>query len=158
MARWSPSEHPRDQNGKFRKKVSVGVRVSTRSASVTAGRRVPLIPGRVNLYVGGLVRLENARRSKGPLSRLADRAQDRAINALPEGALKSAVGSVLKEGNYRAGSTLITANSGRRSTPTIRATRSSSPRGGIQTPAASTRSPNRKPRTRRLIAGQTYTP
>lgn len=158
MARWTPSKHPRDGQGRFRK-VNIGVRVSTRSVSVTAGRRVPLIPGRVNLYVGGLARLENAKRSRGPLAKAQERATERLVNVIPDGALKNAVGGILKEGQFRAGSTLITANSGRRSTPTIRATRNSgkakATRGGIDTPGGTPRSPNRKPRTR---SRQSYTP
>jgi hypothetical protein len=155
MARWTPSKHPRDGKGRFRK-VNVGVRVSTRSVSVTAGRRLPLIPGRVNLYVGGLARLENARRSRGPVARAQEVVTDALVNKLPEGKLRDLAGSIAKEGRFQAGSTLITASSGRRSTPTIRATRNSGKekKGGIQTPGA-IRSPNRKPRTR---SRQSYTP
>jgi hypothetical protein len=149
---WNPTLHPRDGDGKFKRKASIGVRVSTRSVSATIGKRFPIIPGRANLYVGGLVRLENARRSKGPISLAADRFQDKLINLAPEGRTRDVIGSVLREGSVRQGSTLITANSGRRSSPTIRATRSSSHMRGansVQTPgSANTRSPNRKPRTR----------
>lgn len=155
MARWNPSFHPRDEDGKFRRKASVGVRVSTRSVSATVGRRFPIIPGRANLYVGGLIRLENANRSKGVISRAADRVQDRVINAIPEGRTRDVIGGVLREGSVRQGSTLISASTGRRSTPTIRATRSSAMRSpgqvqtaGVASTATSERSPNRKPRTR----------
>ncbi len=165
MARiFNPSLHPRDQNGRFRKKASVGVRVSTRSVSVTVGRRFPIVPGKANVYVGGLVRLEKASRSKGPIARAADRVQDRLIEAIPEGAARNIIGGVLQEGSYRQGSTLITANSGIRSSPTIRATRSSQPvsrrvqeTGQVQTPGLN-RSPNRKPRKPRQRRTPTITP
>jgi hypothetical protein len=153
MVGWNPTLHPRDGDGKFRRKASIGVRVSTRSVSATVGRRFPIIPGRANLYVGGLVRLENARRSKGPIAQAADRVQDRLINAVPEGATKNVLSGILKEGGFRQGSTLISASSGFKSTPTIRATRSSSrlrSPGQVQSAgsAGTERSPNRKPRTR----------
>jgi hypothetical protein len=47
-------------NGRFRPKLSQSVRVSTRSISYNVGVRVPIVPGRANLYVGGLARLERA--------------------------------------------------------------------------------------------------
>lgn len=144
--KWNPSQHPRDGNGRFRRKGSVGVRVSTRSISVTAGQRIPLVPGKVNLFVGGLVRLENASRAKGPVQRGFDRLTDRAINLVPDGGLRNIAKGLAGEGSVRRGSTLITGSTGLRSTPTIRATRSSS--GSVQT-GNKTRSPNRKPRAPR---------
>lgn len=155
MAGWNPTLHPRDHDGKFKRKASIGVRVSTRSVSATIGRRFPIIPGRVNLYVGGLARIENAKRSKGPIAQAADKIQDRLINIAPEGKVRDVIGSVVRDGAVRQGSTLISANSGRKSSPTIRVTKSSSrlrSPGQVQTAgdAASVRSPNRKPRTRSL--------
>ena len=158
MGRWTPSLHPRDRNGRFTKKTSVGIRVSTRSVSATAGVRFPIVPGKVNLFVGGLVRIENASRAKGPLDRLADAGRDKLINALPEGAISRIGKGLIGEGQYRSGSTLIQGTTGRRSTPTIRVGRTSGS-GKTRTPArngkpasvqtttgSGTRSPNRKPR------------
>lgn len=156
MARWTPSLHPRDRNGRFASKGSIGFRVSTRSVSATAGRRFPIVPGKVNLYVGALVRVENASRSKGPIDKLTDKVQDRLVNAIPEGATRNIIKNLAGSGSHREGSTLISGTTGRRSTPTIRVTRSSAPGGGsnsrntgsVQTSGVS-RSPNRKPRAPR---------
>lgn len=117
--RFDPSKHPRDEDGKFKRKLSVGLRVSTRSASATVGKRYPIVPGKVNLYVGGLVRVESANRNKGPISRGAARIQDQAIRLLPDGEFRNNVQSLVKEGRARQGSTLISGTTGRRSRPTI---------------------------------------
>lgn len=58
--RWNPAQHPRDGNGRFRPKFSQSVRLSTSSISYNVGYRVPIVPGRANLYVGALARVENA--------------------------------------------------------------------------------------------------
>lgn len=63
MARWNPAKHPRLPNGRFKPKFSQSVRVSTRSVSYNAGLRVPVIPGKAALYVGGLARLERVQAS-----------------------------------------------------------------------------------------------
>mgnify|MGYP001047240209 CR=1 FL=1 len=151
MSRWNSALHPRGPDGRFRSKTTYGVRVSTRSVSATVGRRIPLVPGKVNLYVGGLVRLENASRSKGPIDRVLDRAGDRLVNAVPDGRGRDIARSLVGTGQFREGSTLITANTGRRGRATVSARRSTggTMRGGnsVQTKGnASVRSPNRKPR------------
>lgn len=151
MSRWTPSLHPRDANGRFRSKTTASVRLSTRSVSATVGRRFALVPGKVNLYVGGLVRLENASRNKGPIDKLQDKIQDRLVNAVPDGKLRAIASGLAGSGQFREGSTLITGSTGRKGTPTIRVGTSGGnlkPGGGVQT-GNRTRSPNRKPRAPR---------
>ncbi len=58
---FDPSLHPRLPNGRFKPKLSQSVRVSPISVSYNAGVRIPVIPGRANVYVGALFRLERAR-------------------------------------------------------------------------------------------------
>jgi hypothetical protein len=140
--------HPRDRNGRFVSKTTYGVRVGTRSVSATVGKRFPLIPGKVNVYVGGLVRIENASRSKGPIDRMADKIQDRVVQATPDRA-KGIVGSLLGTGQFREGSTLITASTGRRSRATVSARRTTGGAKNTQTTGNAVRSPNRKPRQAR---------
>lgn len=55
---WNSAAHPRYPNGRFRPKLSQSVRVSPISVSYNAGLRVPIVPGRANLYVGALARVE----------------------------------------------------------------------------------------------------
>lgn len=151
FGRFNPFQ-PRDSNGRWTSTGSVGVRVSTRSASLTAGRRVALVPGKVNLYVGGLVRVENASRTKGPISRASDRLQDRLVSAIPDGAFKRAAAGLSSKGQFRDGSTLVQGSTGRRAAPTIRATRSSGSmrRGGATyTQNPETAQPTRRPRAPR---------
>lgn len=60
MPRWNASEHPRYPNGQFRPKFSQSVRLSPISISYNAGVRIPIVPGRANLYVGALARVERS--------------------------------------------------------------------------------------------------
>lgn len=60
MARWNAAEHPRYPNGRFRPRLSQSVRLSPISVSYNAGVRIPIVPGRANLYVGALARVERA--------------------------------------------------------------------------------------------------
>jgi hypothetical protein len=57
---WNPAAHPRYPNGRFKPKFSQSVRVSPISVSYNAGIRVPIVPGRANLYVGALARVERS--------------------------------------------------------------------------------------------------
>lgn len=118
---WNSAMHPRDSNGRFAKKLSVGVRVSTRSVSVTVGKRVPLVPGKVNLYVGALARVERANRNNGPLDRAIDGIKNSVVNSFPEGKFRNIASSLAQQGSVNTGSTLITGSTGFRGTPTIRA-------------------------------------
>jgi hypothetical protein len=74
---WRASEHPRYPNGRFRPKLSQSVRLSPISVSYNAGARVPIVPGRANLYVGALVRVERAGGNK-----FLKRHTDSAVNAV----------------------------------------------------------------------------
>lgn len=151
MSHWTPSLHPRDESGRFKSKGSVGLRVSTRSVSATAGYRIPIVPGKINVFVGGLVRVENASRAKGPIDRFVDRKTDQVLSKLPDGATSNIIKGLVSNGQYKNGSTLVQGNTGRRSAPTLRVGRSTAKAtnnantGAVQT----TRSPNRKPRVPR---------
>jgi hypothetical protein len=61
-ANWDSSKHPRDGNGRFtarlKPKLTQSIRVSPSSVSYNGGVRLQVVPGRANLYVGGLVRVE----------------------------------------------------------------------------------------------------
>lgn len=127
LRRFIESEHPRGSDGKFRRKASVGVRVSTRSATVTVGKRYPIIPGKVNVYGGVLLRVERANAGNGIVDRLVDNAQSKLVSALPEGTLRNIGESLASGQSHREGSTLISASGIKPNTPTLRVTRSSKP-------------------------------
>lgn len=148
MGLFNSALHPRDGRGRFANKATIGFRVSTRSVSGTVGTRFPLVPGKVNIYVGALVRVENASRSKGPLDRLIGGAKERTVSAFPEGKLRDIASGLASKGAVNHGSTLITGSTGRRSTPTLRSQTSvgGSRRDTISSPAASKARRERAPR------------
>lgn len=127
LRRFIESEHPRNRDGKFRPKASVGLRVSTRSATATIGKRFPLIPGKINVYGGVLLRVERANAGNSVVDRLVDNAQSKLVNALPEGTLRNIGQSLASGQSHREGSTLISASGIRPNSPTVRLTRSSKP-------------------------------
>lgn len=159
---WREALHPRDRNGRFVRKASVGVRVSTRSASVTVGKRYPVIPGKVNVYGGVLLRVERARAGNGIIDRWVDGAQSRLIGAIPEGTLRNVAQSLAEGQSAEARGLRISGNGLRPQQPTIRVNRSSSRPGGHsqtttdpgvpKTPRARAPRKPRAPRTRKVAA------
>ena len=82
MARgWDPNLHPRGYHGRFTARLkpqfSQSVRLSPYSASYNAGVRLQVVPGRANLYVGALARIERVGGSN-----LFKRQTDSAVNAI----------------------------------------------------------------------------
>jgi len=80
-ANWDPRKHPRDGNGRFtarlKPKLSQSIRVSPSSVSYNGGVRLQVVPGRANLYVGGLVRVERVNGGN-----LFKRQTDAAVNSV----------------------------------------------------------------------------
>jgi hypothetical protein len=152
VARWNPANHPRYPNGRFRPKLSQSVRLSPISVSYNAGLRIPVVPGRANLYVGALARVERVggnglfqRQVNNTVNRLFARAGD------PEG--RSNLAQLLKgnEINTRSGlrvkgpSQLINA-------PTFRVSSTAASREkGVQL-REGTRPPRRRTRARSRAA------
>lgn len=95
MARFSPAAHPRDAHGRFRPKFSQSVRLSPISASYNAGARVPIVPGRANLYIGALVRVESAGGGKA-LKRHTDRLVNSVASRFGDSGGSSHLAQVLK--------------------------------------------------------------
>lgn len=108
---------PRDRRGRFAKKggaqtaltggsakkgfkvpgtSKVTVRASLSSATITYGRTLPLIPGKVNIHLGVLARVEKA--SSGPnfLEKKVDRLIENVATRLPQGKVGDAVKDVLR--------------------------------------------------------------
>lgn len=71
---WNPGQHPRYPNGRFRPRLSQSVRLSPISVSYNAGVRVPIVPGRANLYLGALARVERSGRHGGVFQVKIDKA------------------------------------------------------------------------------------
>lgn len=92
---WDASKHPRDAHGRFRPKFSHGARLSPTSVSYSAGFRVPVVPGRANLYVGALARVEHAG-SSNILKKQTDRAVNAVARRLGDAEGRSAVAQVFK--------------------------------------------------------------
>ncbi len=92
---WDASKHPRDAHGRFRPKFSHGARLSPTSVSYSAGFRVPIVPGRANLYVGALARVEHAGGTQ-LLKRQTDRAVDAVAGRFGDAGGRSALAQVFK--------------------------------------------------------------
>lgn len=136
------SDHPRDRRGRFAKKgaltaiagssaksegfklpgtAKVTVRASLSSATVTYGRTLPLIPGRVNVHLGVLARVEKAGGGPNFLEKRADRLIEAVASRLPKNQAGSAVADVLRGKKTEVAGVNIGGNR-RRINPTIRAT------------------------------------
>lgn len=147
MARWNSADHPRYPNGRFRPKLSQSVRLSPRSISYNAGVRVPVVPGRAQLYVGALVRLERVQGGRFG-QRVIERGVNKVSGLFGDRKGSSVVARVLKGEDinvYNARVNLKVPVG----TPTFRIQRAP---GGRETfevrEAATERSPRRRPRAR----------
>lgn len=94
-ANWDASKHPRDAHGRFRPKFSHGARLSPSSVSYSAGVRLPVVPGRANLYVGALARVEHAG-ATNILKKQTDRAVDSVARRFGDAGGRSALAQVFK--------------------------------------------------------------
>lgn len=144
---WS---HPRGANGRFVPKLSQSLRGSSRSVSYNAGARIPIVPGRLNLYAGALIRVERSSNRPGLLSGAADKVLDGIVTGTGnrDGVRKAA--DLLKTGEVEINGIRIQ-RSAIINSPTVRV---SGAKKRQQTPSTisglpqSKRAPNRKPRTR----------
>lgn len=146
MGRWLEALHPRDKNGRFRRKGKVSFRLGLRSATVTYGRTIPIVPGKVGLHLGVLARLESTSAKKGYLSRLTDKALAQVAKRAPD-KHREAVLDVLKRRKATVGGVQIHQIGGQRRASSVRIS------SALRTPKNATtgvRAPNRKPRTRSL--------
>lgn len=144
--RWIEALHPRDRNGRFRRKGKVSFRLGTRSASITYGRTIPIIPGKVGLHLGVLARLESLSEKRGYLARLTDKALGKIATKVPE-KQRALVLDVLKRRKATVGGVQIHQIGGQRR---ARSVKISSVQNSARRATAGVRAPNRKPRTRSL--------
>ena len=160
---WNAAKHPRAEDGKFIPAGKFSYRVSTRSATVHYGHTFPIIPGKANLYVGALARVERSRGHETAIEKKIKARGRKLTERLP-----SKVQSILSKGGYETpGGTTITF-----SKPKIRQAQL---RGGKRVgvvgkrPARmpitgggvgikQVRSPNRKARTRSITPASTPKP
>jgi hypothetical protein len=146
MGRWLEALHPRDKNGRFRRKGKVSFRLGTRSATVTYGRTIPIVPGKVGLHLGVLARLESTSAKKGYLSRLTDKALAQVAKRAPE-RQSQVILDVLKRRKATVGGVQIHQIGGQRRARSVKISSAiREPRGAT----SGVRAPNRKPRTRSL--------
>lgn len=165
---WNASRHPRGEDGKFISTGRFSYRVSTRSATVHYGHTFPLIPGKANLYVGALARVERNRGHETAVEKKLKARGRVLVSKLP-----ATVQRIASKGGYETpGGTTITFSKPRVRQPTIRASRgirkapmhtrvgkrpTKMPITGA-TGVRQVRSPNRKPRTRSITAAVTPKP
>lgn len=133
------SEHPRDSRGRWRSKGSsalkeigggesapkrgiklpgtgrVTVRAGLSSATIMYGRTVPLIPGKVNVHVGVLGRIEKAGSGPNFLEKRVDNLIEKVAQRLPE-----KVGDVVRGKKTDVGGVTIGTGKRRRVNPQIR--------------------------------------
>jgi hypothetical protein len=154
---WNAAEHPRYPNGKFRPKFSQSVRLSPISVSYNAGVRIPIVPGRANLYVGALARVE---RSGG--NTFLKGHTDRAVNAIAgkfgDVGGRSNLSQLLKGNEINAKGYRVTASGLRPNTPTFRVSSTPHSRDTFAVrEAANDRAPRRRARTRSARVPATVT-
>jgi len=154
VARWNAAEHPRYPNGRFRPKLSQSVRLSTRSISYNAGVRVPVLPGRAQLYVGALVRVERVNGSDIGRS-VINRGIDNIAGRFGDKGGQSNIAKIFKGEDIQVNQFRIQAG-GVNFKPNFRVSTTPATRrdAEIQTrPAANGRSPRRRARTRSSAKG-----
>ncbi|MBK8246283.1 MAG: hypothetical protein IPK85_02570 [Gemmatimonadetes bacterium] len=148
---WNPADHPRYPNGKFRPKFSQSVRLSPISVSYNAGVRVPIVPGRANLYLGALARVERSGRSGGFFQQHIDRAVHAVSGKLGDPHGRSNIAQLLKghEINTKGG-LRVTGPTKLVNAPTFRvsSTPASREKGFELQKAGEPRSARRRPRSR----------
>lgn len=156
---WNSREHPRGPDGKFINAGKVSFRLSTRSATVMYGVTVPIVPGKANLYVGALARVERARGHETALEKkVKGQAADLAAKHLPAKITRIAS----KGGIETPGGTTFVVQRPRVRGGQVRASRKLRT---VKTPAAThktitgvregVRSPNRKARAPRALPKST---
>jgi hypothetical protein len=157
---WNPAQHPRYANGRFRPRLSQSVRLSPISVSYNAGARVPIIPGRANLYLGALVRVERSGRHGGVFQKHIDRAVHGVGKKLGDPHGRSNLAQLLKghEINTKGG-LRVTAPRNVVNTPTFRvsSTPASREKGVQLRQQAVPRSARRRPRSRSAAVPSTMT-
>jgi hypothetical protein len=142
---WDSSKHPRGPDGKFITAGKLSFRVSPRSATVMYGHTLPIVPGKANLYVGVLARVERAPGYKTGLEKSASNIGKKLTAKFPQ-----KIQTVLHKGSIEGpGGTQITFAKPKVRQPQLRAYRKTGAKSvaGIKN-STGVRSPNRKPRTR----------
>jgi hypothetical protein len=147
---WNSAAHPRYPNGKFRPKLSQSVRLSPISVSYNVGVRIPVVPGRANLYLGALGRVERVggnglfqRQINTGVNKLFSKAGD------PEG--RSNLAQLLKGNEINAGGLRVKGPSNLINAPTFRVSSTPASREKGHEIAEAKRRPRRR-RTRSNVA------
>lgn len=126
----------------------VQVRASLRSATVQYGRTLPIIPGKVNLYLGVLARVEKGNNNPTLLERKVSEATDKLASKIPQkGAAGKLVADLLRKGESSINGVRIARQGGRRRASSIRVTQAKA-----STQGRKVRQP-RQPRQRKYPAG-----
>lgn len=146
---WSAAKHPRGEGGRFVPVGKFSFRVSPRSATVQYGHTIPIVPGKANLYIGGLARIERARGHETALETKL-RAQGRKLTSK----LPAKVQKIASRGGIEGpGGTTFVVSRPRIRQPQLKAMRrvgTKPTRMPVKDGIGVVRAPNRKPRTRSL--------
>lgn len=159
MARWNPADHPRYPNGTFRPKLSQSVRLSPRSISYNAGVRVPVVPGRAQLYVGALVRVERVQGGDF-MKRHVNRGVDKIATKFGDKGGRSNLARLIKGDDIQIKQYRIQTGGLRPATPNFRISSTPNSRQTFEVQerkASNERAPRRRPRVRSGVRPSTIT-
>lgn len=120
MARYNPSLHPRDSKGRWTSKGKLTGRVSLRSATLQYGRTFPLIPGKVNIYVGALARVEKAGDKQTFLEKKAAAGIEKLIGKIPQNKVGKFASGLLRDKQAQVGGLSVARQGARRRGPQLK--------------------------------------
>lgn len=158
---WDASKHPRGPDGRFISAGKVSFRVSPRSATIMYGHTIPVVPGKVNVYAGALLRVERARghetaiekKLKAQGQKIAARLPAKVVSATSKGGFESSRGTTFRIQRPKVKQPQVRVQHKVRTQQTRRAPITNGEPGIRQV-----RAPNRKPRTRSLPKSQAPAP
>src|SRR6185295_2108554 len=120
MVKYNPSLHPRDSKGRWTSKGKLTGRVSLRSATLQYGRTFPLIPGKVNIYVGALARVEKAGDRQSFLEKKVSAGIDKLVDRIPQNKVGKFASGLLRDKQASVGGLSVNRQGARRRAPQLR--------------------------------------
>lgn len=127
---------------------TITVRASLRSGTVQYGKTFPLIPGKANIYIGGLVRLEKAGNKPSFLEKKRNEAVDKILTRIPQSRAGKAASDILRNGQTQVGGVTVGKSGGKRRASSIRVSNSKQAMAGKRVRAGRKPRKPRQPRKR----------
>lgn len=108
----------------------VQVRASLRSATVQYGRTLPIVPGKLNLYLGVLARVEKGNNNPTFLEKKVSEATENLASRIPQkGATGKLLADLLRKGESTVNGVKVARSGGKRRASSIRLTQAKATRG-----------------------------